>query len=62
MGVVLAALYCIPAWWQLWAAGGRVARALGRSLVCGGALSWSLAWYLLVARHYGLPGLDLITT
>jgi hypothetical protein len=62
VGVVLAALYCVPAWWDSAASGGRAARAIGRSLVVVGAFSWSLAWYLLVARHYGLPGLGLITT
>ena len=62
VGVVLAALYCVPAWWDSAASGGRAARAIGRSLVLVGAFSWSLAWYLLVARHYGLDGLGLITT
>jgi hypothetical protein len=26
-----------------------------------GAFGWSLAWYLVVASHYGLPGMELIT-
>ena len=62
VGVVLAALYCVPAWWgRTEPARGR-ATVVRRSLVVGGAFAWSLAWYLLAASHYGLPGMLLITT
>jgi Dolichyl-phosphate-mannose-protein mannosyltransferase len=52
IGVVLAAIYCVPDWWR---------PGLRRAFVGLGALSWSLAWYLVVATHYGLSGIDLIT-
>jgi hypothetical protein len=52
IGVVLAALLCVPAWWR---------SGLGRVAVWIGAFGWSLAWYLVVASHYGLPGMELIT-
>jgi hypothetical protein len=51
IGVVLAALYCVPAWW----------RRGGRLLVCAGAFFWSILWYLAVADHYALDGIRLIT-
>lgn len=62
VGVVLAALYCVPAWWDSAASGSRAARVIRRSLFYSAGFSWSLAWYLLAAWHYGLPGIDLITT
>jgi hypothetical protein len=62
VGVVLAALYCLPAWWGRAEPGRERAIVLRRSLVVGGSFAWSLAWYLLVASHYGLPGWLLITT
>jgi hypothetical protein len=62
VGVVLATLYCVPAWSVVTASSGRAAGVVLGSLGWGALLSWSLAWYLLVARHYGLPGIDLITT
>jgi hypothetical protein len=62
VGVVLAALYCLPAWWGRTEPGRERAIVLRRSLVVGGGFAWSLAWYLLVASHYGLPGILLITT
>jgi hypothetical protein len=53
IGVVLAALYCLPAWRP---------HGLRRASVVGvGALAWSIVWYLVVASHYGLDGLSLIT-
>jgi hypothetical protein len=52
IGVVLAAAYCVPAWWTT---------RLRRAVVGAGAFLWSIAWFLLVASHYGLPGVDLIT-
>jgi dolichyl-phosphate-mannose-protein mannosyltransferase len=53
IGVVLAALYCLPAWRPhgLWK----------KSALTAGALAWSIVWYLAVASHYGLDGLTLIT-
>jgi Dolichyl-phosphate-mannose-protein mannosyltransferase len=62
VGVVLAALYCLPAWWGLGAHGTYRAAIVPRALVLAVAVAWSLAWYLPVARHYGLSGIDLITT
>ena len=50
IGVVLASLYCVPAWWR----GG------GRVLVGVGAFTWSILWYLAVASHLGVPGMPLI--
>jgi hypothetical protein len=54
IGVMLAALYCLPAWQM---------RGIVRSAVLGaGAFAWSIGWYLVVASHYGLDGFNLITT
>lgn len=53
IGVVLAALYCLPAW--------RVRGLWRTSALTAGALAFSIAWYLAVASHYGLDGLTLIT-
>jgi hypothetical protein len=54
IGVMLAALYCLPAWQPR---GPMRAAALG-----AGAFAWSIGWYLVVASHYGLDGFNLITT
>jgi len=53
VGVVLAALYCLPAWWS--ASRARVA-------VAAGALAFSIAWFLLAAALLGVSGLHDITT
>jgi hypothetical protein len=54
IGVMLAALYCLPAWQM---------RGLVRAAALGaGAFAWSIGWYLVVASHYGLDGFNLITT
>ena len=53
VGVVLAALYCLPAWWS--ASRARVAVAVG-------ALAFSIAWFLLAAALLGVSGLHDITT
>jgi hypothetical protein len=53
VGVVLAALYCLPAWRPH---GLRRVPAL-----VGGAFAWSIGWYLVVASQYGLDGMTLIT-
>jgi hypothetical protein len=62
IGVVLAALYCLPAWWGLALRGTYRAAIVPRALVLAVAFGWSLGWYLPVARHYGLSGMELITT
>ena len=54
IGVVLAALYCLPAW--------RPRGVVGLVAVGAGAFAWSVGWYLAVASHYGLDGFVLITT
>jgi hypothetical protein len=53
IGVVLAAIYCLPAW--------KLSRR-SRVPVAIGAFGWSIAWFLLVAAHYAIPGMKLITT
>ncbi|MDP9261281.1 MAG: hypothetical protein M3O89_04845, partial [Actinomycetota bacterium] len=53
IGVVLAALYCLPGWWT----GSR-----GRVVVVAGAASLSIGWYLIAAALLGLPGIQTITT
>ena len=53
IGVVLAALYCLPAWWSV---------RRGRVVVTTGALALSLGWYLLAAVLLGVSGLQGITT
>jgi hypothetical protein len=54
IGVVLAALYCLPAWRP---------RGPGRTAALGtGVVAWSVAWYLIVASQFGLDGFNLITT
>jgi hypothetical protein len=62
VGVVLAALYCLPAWLGLGARETYRATIIPRALVLAVAFAWSLGWYLPVARHYGLSGLELIST
>jgi hypothetical protein len=51
-GVVLAALYCLPAWWT-------VSRA--RVGVAVGAFALSIGWYLIAAALFGLGGINEIT-
>ena len=53
IGVVLAALYCLPGWWT-------ASRA--RIVVAGGAFAFSIGWYLVAADLLGLPGMQNITT
>jgi hypothetical protein len=53
IGVVLAAVYCIPAWWR--------GRTAGRVLLGAGALSLSVLWYLAAAALLGQPGIGGIT-
>lgn len=53
IGVVLAALYCLPAWWS----GGR-----HRLIVSGGAFALSIAWYLIIEALVGHSGISGITT
>jgi hypothetical protein len=52
IGVVLAALYCLPAWWT-------TVRA--RTAVATGAFALSLGWYLIAAALLGLAGINEIT-
>jgi hypothetical protein len=51
-GVVLAALYCLPAWWT-------ISRA--RVGVVVGAFALSIGWYLIAAALFGLGGINEIT-
>src|SRR5919201_1282465 len=44
VGVVLAALYCVPGWWAAGAPWQAHAAAVRRSVVLGGAFAWSLPW------------------
>ncbi len=53
VGVVLAALYCLPAWWR--------GPTRNRVLVAAGAFALSLGWYLAVATLLGQPGIDGVT-
>ncbi|MEP6812037.1 MAG: hypothetical protein ABI990_03515 [Actinomycetota bacterium] len=52
VGVVLAALYCLPAWWSAprW-----------RLIVVAGAFGLSIAWYLIAATLFGQSGIHEIT-
>jgi len=53
VGVVLAALYCLPAWWRsAWR---------GRVVVAAGAFALSIAGYLIAAELFGLNGIRHIT-
>ena len=54
IGVILAALYCLPAWWR---------RGLvPRLLVSADVIGWSLLWFLFVAWKYSFSSIGLITT
>jgi hypothetical protein len=53
IGVVLAALYCLPAWWRA---------PRGRIVVAMGALALSIGWYLIAALILGVSGFQNITT
>ena len=53
VGVILAALYCLPAWWR-W--------SRGRVLVATGAAAGSIGWYLIAAALLGVAGIHDITT
>jgi hypothetical protein len=53
VGVVLAALYCLPAWWRA---------PRGRFIVATGALALSIGWYLIAAALFGVNGFQNITT
>ena len=52
LGVVFAAVYCLPVWWS-------VARA--RLPVAVGAAAFSIGWYLVAAALFGLGGINEIT-
>jgi hypothetical protein len=56
IGVVFSAALCVPYW--------RPKRPRLRLLAVAAPLTFSLtiAWYLLVANHYGLDGMDLISS
>jgi hypothetical protein len=53
VGVVLAAVYCLPAWWS--------ARR-GRVVVAAGALALSIGWFLLAGALLGVGVFQDITT
>jgi hypothetical protein len=53
VGVVLAALYCLPAWWRA---------PRGRPIVLAGAFALSIAWFLIAAALFGQSGIHEITT
>jgi hypothetical protein len=53
VGVVLAALYCLPAWWS--------SATRGRVVVATGAFALSVGWYLAAAALLGQSGIDGIT-
>ena len=53
IGVVLAALFCVPAWWSA---------SRGRVIVAAGALAFSIGWYLIAAALFGIDGIQNITT
>jgi hypothetical protein len=52
VGVVLAALYCLPAWWSA---------PRGRPAVVVGAFALSIGWYLIAAALFGQNGIHEIT-
>jgi len=54
LGVMLAALYCLPGWWR--------AAPRGRVVVATGALALSIGWYLIAAVLLGVSGFQNITT
>jgi hypothetical protein len=53
VGVVFAALLCLPAWWSA---------SRGRVLVAAGAFALSIGWYLIAAGLLGVSGIHDITT
>lgn len=53
IGVVLASLYCLPAFWR--------AEWRGRVIVVAGAFALSIAGYLIAAELFGLNGIRNIT-
>jgi hypothetical protein len=53
IGVVLAALYCLPAWWGA---------SRGRVVVVVGAAALSIGWYLIAAALLGAGGFRDLTT
>ncbi|HEX6788978.1 MAG TPA: hypothetical protein VF091_07020 [Gaiellaceae bacterium] len=54
IGVVLAALYCLPAWWRQ--------GLVPRLLVSADMIGFSLLWFLFVAWKYTFSSIGLITT
>jgi hypothetical protein len=53
IGILVAALYCLPWWWKpQWAV---------RLVLAGEAFAWSLPWYLFVAWKYTLATFNAIT-
>jgi hypothetical protein len=56
IGVVLAAAYCVP-YWRL-----DLRHRLRVPIAAAVALSLTIVWFLVVARHYGLDGMDLISS
>jgi hypothetical protein len=52
LGVVLAALYCLPAWWT---------DLRARVTIAAGAFALSIGWYLIAAALFGLGGINEIT-
>jgi hypothetical protein len=53
IGVVLAALFCLPAWWST---------SRDRVVVTVGACALSIGWYLIAAALLGVGGMHDITT
>jgi hypothetical protein len=53
IGVVLAALFCLPAWWGA---------SRGRVVVVAGAAALSIGWYLIAAVLLGAGGIRDLTT
>jgi hypothetical protein len=54
IGVMLAALYCLPEW--------RPSGVVRTATLGAGVFAWSVGWYLIVASHYGIDAFNLITT
>jgi len=53
IGVMLAALYCLPGWWNA---------ARGRTVVAAGAFALSIGWFLVAAALLGVHAIHDITT
>ena len=53
LGVVLAAMYCVPAWWRT--------SSSSRIAVAAGAFALSIAWFLIASAFLGLGGINQIT-